>query len=408
MSTRFPILPLVAAILLTGAGALILHQHRAEYLGKLQQAHSTTASPAKVPAPVRAAPRVAGRQLEAIAGRFSQARGSGLEQLRAFESLSRDELIALLRADGPPWEGAQILPWKLRLFARYAELDAAAALRLADSVFADSDSWLMAVRPVLLRWVAADAQTAAAWWRARPVSREPVTGSSEWREIDAAMEEAVPDSAAWAKFTAALDAVPQKLPADREARHAARDAVDAARMLASNFRSGPARGRVLAAYLSKGPDLCELFGVPQMAAWWADEDPAGARAWLDGILPRLPAAAALAPAMALQHLHNNYRGLSSDAVDFAWWAHSLHPAGCTPDWWAELVRSNSHSRTSIAAALVEAIPADIDPDPAILALLEHSEIPSTVSVQSLLSQIRDPAKRAAAESMLQAKATNGE
>lgn len=403
MSTRFPIIPVLTAGLLTGGAALVVHQHRAEHLAKLQQQHSAAARPAQIPVPVIRAPRVPAERLRAIAQRFSQTSSRGLDQLRAFESLSREELIALLLANEPPWEGVEILPWKLKLFARYAELDAAAALRLAGSAFAEPHTWLMAVRPLLLRWVAADAPAAAAWWRALAISREPLSGSSAWREIDAAMDEAAPDSAAWAKFTAALEAVPNQLPADKQARRAAREAIDNARTLAWSFRSGPARGRVLAAFLSNGSGRSELYGVPDMAASWADDEPVQARAWLDGILPRQPDAATLAPAMALQNLRNNYRGLPSDAVDYALWAQAVHPAGCTPDWWAELVRSNAPNRATIAAALLQAIPADTDHDPAILAWLEHSESPAADTAAALLAQINDPAKRAAAAAIVTGK-----
>lgn len=281
MSTRFPLLPLLAAVFVICGTAGVVHQRRAAYLTTLHPRQPLATLPPKIPPSGIGVPKVPAGRLQAIRQQFSNLSGSGLEKLRAFESLSREELEALLLAEEPPWEGAEILPWKLKLFARFAELDAAAALRLADSAFPEPSMWLMATRPLLLRWLAQDPVGAAVWWRALPVSREPLSGSHNWREINAAMEEAVPDSAAWAEFTAALEAVPDQMPTDRQARRAAREAIDAARNQGRKFRSGPARGRMLAAILTKGRGTSELCGAPAMAASWAEEEPGQARAWLE-------------------------------------------------------------------------------------------------------------------------------
>lgn len=402
MMTRFPVLPFVlAAAVSFVAGGAVYYQNEVR-IAALRRALEPAQAAA---APVAAARKtgVTGSRLQEIRSRFAKLGKKGGEQLVALEGLSKDELLGLLKSDELPWEGADVREWKHLLFARYSELDASAALNQAREIFPEDFAFCRAVHPAVLRWAAREPERTAAWWRSLPAFSRSMVSCDDWSQIESALETLVPDAAAGAKVEAAVAALPDGMPGRSPERPAARNAVNEVRKAIAGLRSNVARGRALESLLAKGPAACDMCEASDIAAYWADEDAAEARRWLDKTKDRWPHAATFAPAMALQNVRNNYAGTPDDALDYAQWAHALHPAGCTPEWWEDLVRSNARSRPAVGAKLLQAIPADTDHDPGILAWLETNDSWNAETAGALIRQIQDSAKRSAAEAMVATK-----
>ncbi len=374
-------------------------------------------SPAPAPAPARPPGLVAGRTtipLAQIAGVRDRIRLASKEVpgqlVRTLEGLTREELSALLLSNEPLWEGEEIYPWKLRLFARLAELDLPAALGLAGEIFPEPSMFCAAVRPCLLQWAARDPGAAAAWWRAQPVAVSKISGE-DWEKIDAVMAQLVPDNALLARIDAAVAALPAEMPSKLkekkawEDRQSARQRVEEVHQL--KCVTSATRQRLLEGLLARGPVACELADAASVAAYWADSQPADAHAWLDKAVTKWPAAAELAPAMALQEIRNYFPGTPRDAAALALWAQRLNPVGCTQEWWTGLVTTTAQgSRPAHALRLLESMPAGVDRAPAVEAWLKHSESMDEPAARRIIATLPDPARQAAALSLLEDKLRN--